>query len=128
MPAVEVAAGLIQNGAGDYLIARRRPGSHLEGLWEFPGGKRQPGESLEQCLERELAEELAGAFTIGELIDTVRWEYPGQAVVIHFFRCHLESGSVEPREGQEIAWVAADGLAAYPFPPADAALLSKLAT
>jgi 8-oxo-dGTP diphosphatase len=123
---VEVAAGLIQNDAGEYLIARRRPGSHLEGLWEFPGGKRGPGESLGQCLRRELAEELGASFAVGELVDTVRWEYPERTVIIHFFRCRLEAGQLEPREGQEIAWVSADRLAAYAFPPADAALLSRL--
>jgi mutator protein MutT len=127
MPVLEVTAGLIQNRAGEYLIARRRPGSHLEGLWEFPGGKCRPGEPLEQCLARELAEELTGAFTIGTLVETVRWEYPDRTLIIHFFRCRLESEGAEPREGQEITWVPVDRLDRYPFLPADAALLAGLA-
>lgn len=123
---VEVAAALIQDDAGRYLITRRRRGSHLPGLWEFPGGKREPNETLEACLRRELAEELSGAFTVGEKVDAIRWEYPERTVVIHFFRCRLESGAIDPRESQSMAWVAADELARYDFPPADRALIARL--
>ena len=123
---IEVAAGLIQDVAGRYLITRRRSGTHLAGLWEFPGGKRHEGESLEACLRRELGEELGGPFEIVEKVDTVRWEYPEKTVIIHFYRCRLRSGSVEPREAQEMAWVAPERLAEYNFPPADAALITRL--
>src|SRR5438876_624291 len=71
---IEVAAALIRDAAGRYLITQRRSGSHLEGLWEFPGGKREPHESFEQCLRRELTEELAATFRVGKLVETVRWE------------------------------------------------------
>ncbi len=123
---VEVAAGLILDDAGRYLITRRREGSHLAGLWEFPGGKRQAGETPEECLGRELAEELGGVFEIGEHVDTVRWEYPEKTVVIHFYRCRVAGGMVEPRESQEMAWVAPDQLESYPFPAADRALIRRL--
>jgi mutator protein MutT len=123
---VEVAAGLIQDAAGRYLIAQRPPGSHLAGLWEFPGGKRQEGETLEACLRRELGEELGAPFEVGEHVDTVRWEYPERTIVIHFYRCRLASGSIEPREEQAIAWVAPDRFADYEFPPADAAVIARL--
>ena len=123
---IEVAAGLIQDVAGRYLITRRRSGTHLAGLWEFPGGKRHEGESLEACLRRELGEELGGPFEIVEKVDTVHWEYPEKTVIIHFYRCRLRSGSVEPREAQEMAWVAPERLAEYNFPPADAALIARL--
>ncbi len=122
----EVAAGLIQDNTGRYLITRRRRGTHLAGLWEFPGGKRREGEALEACLRRELGEELGGLFEIAEKVDTVRWEYPEKTVIIHFYRCRLRSGGVEPREAQEMAWVAPERLAEYDFPPADAALITRL--
>ena len=123
---VEVAAGLIQDAIGRYLITQRRSGTHLAGLWEFPGGKRQAGETLEACLHRELGEELDGRIEVGEKVETVRWRYPGKTMIIHFYRCRLESGSIAPREDQAMAWVAPEHLAEYEFPPADAALIARL--
>ena len=122
----EVAAALIQDSAGRYLITRRREGTHLAGLWEFPGGKCHAGETFEACLRRELGEELGGSFTVGEKVETVRWEYPAATVVIHFFRCRLVAGQVEPLESQALAWVAPEQLADYEFPPADASLVGRL--
>jgi mutator protein MutT len=123
---VEVAAALIQDGTGRYLIARRREGTHLAGLWEFPGGKREANETLEACLRRELAEELGGEFEVGEKVDTVRWEYPEKTVVLHFYRCRLERGPIEPRGGQAVEWVPPARLGDYEFPPADLALIARL--
>jgi 8-oxo-dGTP diphosphatase len=123
---VEVAAAVVRDPAGRYLLTRRRAGTHLAGLWEFPGGKRRPDETLAACLRRELGEELGGSFRVGKKLETVRWEYPEQTVVIHFFRCRLAAGRVEPRESQAIAWVAPERLADYAFPPADARLVARL--
>jgi mutator protein MutT len=123
---VEVAAALVRDEAGRYLIARRRAGSHLAGLWEFPGGKREPGETLEACLERELREELTADFAVGEKVETVRWRYPERTVVLHFYRCRVRAGVIEPREGQALEWVALDRLEQYSFPPADLALIARL--
>jgi mutator protein MutT len=126
MLVIEVAAALIRDGAGRYLITQRRRGSHLEGLWEFPGGKREPGEDLETCLKRELAEELSATFAVGRRVHTVRWEYPDRVVVIHFYECRLESGTVHPGEQQAMAWVEPDRLRDYAFPPADRILIERL--
>jgi 8-oxo-dGTP diphosphatase len=123
---IEVAAALIRDSAGRYLITQRRRGSHLEGLWEFPGGKQEAGESPETCLKRELAEELSASFAVGEKFATIRWEYPDRTVILHFFRCRLESGTIEPRESQTMAWVAADRLEEFDFPPADRELVARL--
>jgi len=123
---VEVAAGLIRDGSGRYLITRRREGTHLAGLWEFPGGKRHAGEDLRTCLARELSEELNGVFEVGEQVDTVRWEYADKTVVIHFFSCELRSGTIQPLESQAIQWAAPESLAEYRFPAADAALIARL--
>jgi mutator protein MutT len=127
MPLVlEVTAALIRDEAGRYLITQRRRGSHLEGLWEFPGGKRDAGESLEACLARELTEELGATFRIGPEVGAVHWDYPDRSIEIHFFECRLESGTIEPLEGQAMAWVEPERLAEYDFPPADRALIAKL--
>jgi 8-oxo-dGTP diphosphatase len=123
---VEVVAALIQDEQGRYLITQRRKGSHLAGLWEFPGGKPESGESLEEALRRELTEELSARFGVGERVETVRWEYPERTIVIHFFRCRLESGTIEPREDQAMAWVAPERLSDFDFPPADRDLIARL--
>jgi len=125
---IEVAAALIQDDAGRYLITQRRRGSHLAGLWEFPGGKQEAGESPEACLRRELAEELAGNFSVGEPFATIRWEYQDRTVTLHFFRCRLESGTIEPRESQTMAWVAPERLGEFAFPPADREVVARLAS
>ncbi len=121
---VEVVAAVIERG-GRILIARRRVGSHLGGLWEFPGGKRQAGETPEAALVREIREELDAVVTVGELVEDVEWAYPEKVVRLRFFRCALED---EPRaaEGQEIAWVAPADLGRYEFPPADGGLVARL--
>jgi mutator protein MutT len=123
---VEVAAALIQDDAGRYLITRRRSGTHLAGLWEFPGGKREAGETLEACLRRELTEELSATFAVGEHVETVRWQYPDKTIVLHFFRCRLEAGTILAREAEAVAWVSSMDLETYEFPPADTSMLARL--
>ena len=125
---IEVTAGLIQDDQGRYLITQRRRGSHLEGLWEFPGGKRDAGEELVACLERELVEELGARFAAGEKVDTIRWDYPDRSIVLHFYRCRLVSGTIAPQESQAMAWVAPADLLRYDFPPADRELIERLAS
>lgn len=126
--AIEVVAALIRDDAGRYLITRRRQGTHLAGLWEFPGGKREADETLEQSLRRELAEELGAVFAVDELFETVRWIYPEKAVVLHFFRCRVTAGVIAPQEGQLMEWVAPAEFGRFDFPPADAELLRRLET
>jgi mutator protein MutT len=119
-----VVAAVIER-EGRILIARRPSGRHLEGLWEFPGGKRRPEESPEAALVREIREELDAGIAVGELLETVDWTYPEKRVRLSFFRCTIAG---EPRglEGQEIVWVRPAELARYHFPPADATLLERL--
>jgi 8-oxo-dGTP diphosphatase len=125
---VEVAAGLIRDAAGRYLITQRRRGSHLAGRWEFPGGKLEAGETPAAGLRRELEEELSATFAVGELVETVRWEYPDRTVTLHFFDCRLESGTIAPREEQAMEWVEPARLTDYDFPPADRELIGRLRT
>ncbi|HEV8617747.1 MAG TPA: 8-oxo-dGTP diphosphatase MutT [Methylomirabilota bacterium] len=123
---VEVAAALVRDDAGRYLITQRRRGSHLEGLWEFPGGKVEAGESPETALRRELTEELAATFSVGALVETIRWEYPDRTIVLCFYACQHQSGTIEPLEEQAMAWVEPERLGEYAFPPADRILLERL--
>jgi 8-oxo-dGTP diphosphatase len=121
---IDVVAAVIERG-GKVLITRRPKGAHLEGLWEFPGGKAEAGESDERALAREVREELGVAFTVGERVAEVDWQYPDKRVRIAFFRGTVE-GEPRPLEGQELAWVAPADLDRYEFPPADATLLERL--
>ncbi len=124
----DVTAAIVRDEHGRYLITERRHGTHLAGLWEFPGGKRHADESLETCLRRELAEELGADFAVGEKIETIRWRYDDRVIVLHFYRCRLVSGAIEPREGQAMTWVEPERLRDYRFPPADRAIVERLAS
>lgn len=123
-PHVVVAAAVIRRG-DEYFVTRRHAGVHLEGYWEFPGGKCDEGETLEACLVREIREELDVAIRVGAELLAVTHEYPERVVELRFFECELE-GTPWPMLGQEMRWVDREGLASLPFPPADAELLALL--
>ena len=127
MKRIEVSAGLVFRD-GRLLITQRKPDAHLGGLWEFPGGKREPGESFEACLVRELQEELVITVEVGELIEEISHDYPDKLVLLRFFRCRLISGEPQAIGCHALAWVTRHNLRSYPFPAADAALLDKLDT
>jgi mutator protein MutT len=122
---VEVSAALIFQH-GKILLTQRQPGVHLAGLWEFPGGKREPLESFEQCLVREIREELGVAIAVDRLFDSVRHDYPEKSVLLKFFICRLAAGDPRPLECAQLAWVGRDELTSYSFPAADVQLLEKL--
>jgi mutator protein MutT len=122
---IEVSAGLIFR-AGRLLIAQRHADSHLGGLWEFPGGKRKPDESFEECLQRELREELGVSVAVGTLLESVDHDYPGKSVHLRFFVCRLMAGEPRPIGCAALHWVTAAELSRYEFPAADAGLLAKL--
>ena len=123
-PTVVVAAAIVERD-GRYLMARRLKGTHLEGLWEFPGGKADPGESLEDCLVRELAEELGVEGRVSRLRWSTAHDYPGKRVELHFYDCTI-AGEPQPRLGQELRWVSGPELASLPVPEADAGLVALL--
>jgi len=124
-PIIEVSAGLVFR-AGQLLITQRPVESHLGGLWEFPGGKREPGESFEQCLGRELQEELGVKVAVGALFETITHAYPERTVLLKFFLCRLLQGEPQPIECAAVQWVDRVGLLTREFPAADAQLLQKL--
>jgi mutator protein MutT len=125
MKIVEVAAGLVYR-EGRYLIARRKADVHLAGFWEFPGGKREPGETLEECLQRELFEELNVRIGAPVPFQIVRHQYPEKTVELHFFRCGIESGQATAVDCAEIRWVWPHELADFEFPPADRPIIEAL--
>lgn len=125
MKVVEVAAGLIYC-EGRYLIARRKPGVHLAGFWEFPGGKRELNETLEACLQRELFEELNIHIDVPVPFQIVRHKYAEKTVELHFFHCRIESGDATAMDCSEIRWVWPHELGGFEFPPADRPVIEAL--
>ena len=121
---VVVAAAVIERD-GRFLVTRRQKGVHLEGRWEFPGGKCDDGESLSACLQRELREELAVDANVGKDFFTVTHNYADRAVELHFFECEI-TGEPSPQIGQEMRWVRREELSALDFPAADAELIKTL--
>jgi 8-oxo-dGTP diphosphatase len=124
MKRIVVSAAVIEK-SGSYLVTRRQAGVHLEGHWEFPGGKCEPGESLSGCLARELREELAVDADVGEEVLSTVHVYEDRQVELHFLSCFLR-GEPVPQQGQEMRWIRQHELAALPFPPADAELIRLL--
>lgn len=122
---IQVAAALIVR-EGRYLITQRNAGVHLSGLWEFPGGKREPGESLETCLRRELREELGIEVTEPVLFRVIRHAYQEKTVELHFFRCLLVSGLPRPLGCADLRWVTPEELTRFPLPAADQPLVEAL--
>jgi mutator protein MutT len=122
---VEVVAAIVRRN-GKLLITRRLDHVHLAGLWEFPGGKVEPQESLEGALLREIREELGIEIAVGAEIFTVEHDYPKKSVRLHFFNCTLLRGEPRPLDVSDLRWVTPGQLAEYEFPPADAELIQKL--
>jgi mutator protein MutT len=125
--AIEVAAGLVFR-EGKLLITQRRSHDHLGGLWEFPGGKRECGESFESCLARELKEELGISVRVGEEFDAVTHAYSERTVYIRFYKCRWVQHEPRPLACQAAAWITREELGQFAFPAADARLLEKLKT
>lgn len=120
-----MAAAVVERD-GRYLITRRLEGTHLAGLWEFPGGKILPAETPVEALRREIREELGVEACVGELIEAVDWTYPEKRVRISFYRCAVH-GEPCPQERQEMLWIEAARLPAFSFPAADLRLVERLA-
>lgn len=118
-----VVAAVIERG-GRILVSQRGPGAGQPGRWEFPGGKREPGEDDQAALARELREELGVELEVGPLIWTAR----AGPLVLRFFRCPWLAGlRPRPLGSVQFRWVRREDLPALPFPPADAELVSALA-
>ena len=120
-----VAVAIIQRGE-EVFLTKRKDHVNQGGLWEFPGGKQQEGETLEQCLRRELKEELD--IEVGDLqpFQSVHYQYPGKPVVLHFFTCLITQGLPEPLDCAEMAWVSQANLSAFEFPTANKQVVTRI--
>ena len=108
-----------------FLLTLRPEGTHLEGHWEFPGGKVHPSETHAEALRRELHEELDIVANVGERVHQVTHAYPEKTVELNFYRCGFE-GEPKPMMGQAMRWVPRHELATLPFPEADRDLIALL--
>lgn len=122
---IEVSAALIFRD-GKLLITQRHAKSHLGSLWEFPGGKREASETFEQCLAREIREELGMEISVANLFEEILHDYPEKSVRLKFFTCKILSGEPQPLDCTAVKWVTKTELANFDFPAADAQLLQKL--
>ena len=122
--AIVVLAGVIRRG-DRFLVTRRLADTHLSGMWEFPGGKCEDRETHEDCLARELFEELNVRAEIGGEILVTEHAYPDRVVRLHFRWCRFEEEPL-PMLGQEMRWITREELRTLPFPDADRALIDLL--
>ncbi len=122
---LQVAAAVIEH-RGRYLITRREAGVHLGGFWEFPGGKREAGETFEACARREVFEEVGIEITAPRPLTITHYEYPDKSVELHFFTCSLSQGDPQPLGCVDFRWVKPGELTEYSFPPADQPVVSRL--
>jgi len=124
---LHVAVAVIRDEQGRVLLSRRREGTHLAGLWEFPGGKLEAGESIGQALRREIHEETGLDVLTHRPLIGIRHHYPEKSVFLDTHLITAWSGEAHGREGQEIAWCETSALAEYALPDADKPILTALA-
>jgi len=127
VPHFQVTAALIRRDDGRFLIARRPTGGIHGGLWEFPGGKLEEGESLEACLAREIEEELSLSIVVGRRMGSVDHGYPGFGITLHLFECTVAPDAHPPGSGHHIRWVLGRELHRFTLPEADGRLVEMLA-
>ena len=121
---IEVAAAIILDG--EKIFATQRGYGEFKGGWEFPGGKIEQGETPEQALKREIREELDTEIKVGELFDTVEYDYPTFHLTMHCFLCTVTSGKLVLKEHEAAKWLTRDMLDSVDWLPADKGLIEKL--
>lgn len=125
MKTIEVVAAIIVRDGK--VFATERGYGQWKGWWEFPGGKMEEGESPEEALKREIREELDAEICVGELLDTVEWDYPDFHLTMHCFICSLTTGSMHLNEHEDAAWLTEETLDSVKWLPADEELIPKIA-
>lgn len=123
-PVVVAAAVVIREGR--VLLTRRTEGQHLAGLWEFPGGKLESGESPEEALIRECREECGIEVAVLEILEVTHHRYPEKDVLLLFYRCELHAGEVRHVQVADHAWVSPADLGDYQLPPADEPVVARI--
>ena len=125
-PPIVVVAGVLSSD-GKILVARRPADTHLAGMWEFPGGKLGSDESPEECLVRELREELGIQVRAGRVLEVIHHRYPERAVLLLFYACQLIEGKPEPIGCAELRWLRREELESVEWAPADLPFVRRLA-
>ena len=123
---LDVVCGVIENEAGEFLACLRPPGKHLGGLWEFPGGKVESGESAEFALARELHEELGVEVEVGPGLGPVIWTYAEQTIRLLPFRCRILSGTVKAIEHEDLCWCLPGNFGNLSWADADVPVLQQI--
>ena len=118
-----VAAIIIKEGK---VFATQRGYGEWQGWWEFPGGKIEPGECPQDALKREIKEELDAEIEVGDLLETVQWDYPTFHLTMHCYICTLTSESIHLNEHEASAWLTKETLKSVKWLPADLVLLDKI--
>lgn len=125
-PHKTIGVAVIWNAQGQLLIDRRLDKGLLGGLWEFPGGKLEPGETLTECIKREIQEELAIDIEVGDHLITIDHAYTHFRVTLNVYNCRYSSGTPQAIECQEIRWVTLEELDQFPFPKANLKIIEAL--
>lgn len=123
---IEVVCGVIENSAGQFLACLRPKGKHLGGLWEFPGGKVDPGESPVSALVRELREELAVEVAVGRPLSPVIWHYQAATIHLRPFFCNIIAGELQALEHERVLWCAPADFQRLPWADADVPVLREI--
>lgn len=121
-----IGVGVIRNSLGKILIDRRLPQGEMAGFWEFPGGKIEPTETIEECIKREIEEELAIAVAVGDRIITIEHNYTKFKVTLFVHECQYLAGEPQAIECQEVRWVTVAELDQYNFPQANYQIIDFL--
>ena len=119
-----VGAAIVRDGA--VLCAQRGPGKSLAGYWEFPGGKIEAGETPQQAVVREIREELDATIRVGDLIDTIEYDYPAFHLSMDCFWCEVASGELKLLEAEAARWLTKEELDSVQWLPADVTLIDKI--
>ena len=123
---IHVVAGVLRDDAGRVLVAQRPIGKHLAGLWEFPGGKCEPGEARQAALRRELHEEIGVRAGALQPLIAITWAYPEKSILLDVYRVLDWDGDAHGREDQALRWISVDGLAEIDMPAADRPVVTAL--
>ena len=124
MKHIEVVAAIIRRG--NEIFATQRGYGEFKDWWEFPGGKIEPGESLQQALVREIREELDATIEVGELLQTVEWDYPTFHLTMHCFWCKLTCEALYLNEHEAASWLDREHLRSVKWLPADYGILDEI--
>ncbi len=124
MKTIEVVAAVIRHG--DQIFATQRGYGEFEGGWEFPGGKMEPGETPQEALVREIEEELDTEIEVGDLIETVEYDYPSFHLTMHCFFCSVKSGHLVLKEHEAAKWLTKETLDSVAWLPADQGIIEKI--